>query len=162
LAAFSGPATDDFLVVYGSLMRGQPERRLLNLEKSLKLVDARTISGTLYDLGDYPAFVDGPGVVDVELYWILDRSVLPRLDEFEDYDPSNPEQSLYRRTTIRLPRHKTALVQKLFRDPTIDAWIYVYNQPLEHEAKIDARSWPEHLAARRLRDDRSRRGSLGK
>lgn len=152
LAGFAGSAPDDFLVVYGSLMRGQPYRCQLNLEESLKFVDVRTISGTLYDMGDYPAFVHAHGVVDVELYRILDISVLSRLDEFEDYDRSDIERSLYRRTTIQLPRHKKAVIQKLFRNPTINAWIYVYNQPLNHNTKIRARSWPEHLAARPLTD----------
>lgn len=134
-------------------MRGQPYRSQLDIEKSLEFVDTRTISGTLYDLGDYPAFVHSDGVVDVELYRILDISVLSRLDEFEDYDPSNLERSLYRRTTIQLPRHKKTFIQKLCRNPQISAWIYVYNQPLHHNSIIRARSWPEHLAARRLRDE---------
>lgn len=152
LAGFAGSTANDFLVVYGSLMRGQPYRGQLNLEESLKFIDVRTISGALYDLGDYPAFVHAHGVVDVELYRILDISVLSRLDEFEDCDPADLEGSLYRRTTIQLPRHNKAVMQRLFRNPTISAWIYVYNQPVDHNTKIRARSWPAHLAARRLTD----------
>lgn len=151
--AHSGPG--DFLVVYGSLLRGQPFRSQLNLEESLKFVEVRAIAGALYDLGDYPAFVHAPGVVHAELYRILDISVLARLDEFEDYDPSDLEQSLYRRTAIELPRYRNALIQRLCREPTIDAWIYVYNQPLDDKKKIGARSWPEHLAARLVADGRS-------
>ena len=128
-------------------MRDQPWRRQLDLEDSLKFVNVRTISGTLYDLGDYPAFVHAHGIVDAELYQIVDISVLSVLDEFEDYDPSDLEHSLYRRTTIRLPRHKNSFLQKVLGNPTINAWIYVYNQPLHGKAKITARSWREHLAA---------------
>jgi gamma-glutamylcyclotransferase (GGCT)/AIG2-like uncharacterized protein YtfP len=152
--ALTGPG--DFLVVYGSLLRGQPFPSQLNLEESLKFVEVRAIAGALYDLGDYTAFVHGSGVVHAELYRILDISVLSRLDEFEDYDPSDLEQSLYLRTAIELPRYTNALIQRLFRDATIDAWIYVYNQPLDDKTRIDARSWPEHLATRRVADGRSR------
>lgn len=136
-------------------MRGQPYRDQLDLEESLKFVGIRTIPGTLYDLGDYPAFVHGQGVVDAELYRILDVSVLSKLDEFEDYHSSALEQSLYRRTTIRLPRHGNVLIQKLVKDPTIDAWIYVYNQPLDGKTEVVARSWPEHLATRRPTEGRT-------
>lgn len=156
LAGSAGPSSDDFLLVYGSLMRGQPYRRQLNLEDSLKFVGIRMVPGTLYDLGDYPAFVHGQGVVGAELYRILDVSVLSKLDKFEDYDSSALEQSLYRRTTIRLPRHKNVLIQKLLKDPTIDAWIYIYNQPLDGKTEVSARSWPEHLATRRPTDGRTR------
>ena len=51
----------------------------------------------MYDLGDYPALVEGDGVARGELFEIEDGSVLAALDAFEGCDPMDPALSLFAR-----------------------------------------------------------------
>jgi gamma-glutamylcyclotransferase (GGCT)/AIG2-like uncharacterized protein YtfP len=59
-------APKDFLLLYGSLGRGEGMHRKLGLDKALQFVGRREIHGTLYDLGDFPGLVLGSGIVVAE------------------------------------------------------------------------------------------------
>jgi gamma-glutamylcyclotransferase (GGCT)/AIG2-like uncharacterized protein YtfP len=144
LAKFAHAAPDEFLLLYGSLGSRVSMHAELGLDKALQRLGAREIHGSLYDLGEYPGLVPGPGTVTAELFKIRDLSVLLRLDKFEEYDHAKIEQSLYRRTTLKLPRHRSRIVNKLRGRPTIDAWIYVYNRPIDGKDKIAEPSWHEY------------------
>ena len=99
---------------------------------------ACVIPGRLLDLGDWPGLIDGPGRVAGELYAIADPAVLPRLDAFEEYDPADPEGSLYVRETVRLI------------DPPCDAHVYRYAGARDGCALVpggDWRAWKEERAA---------------
>jgi gamma-glutamylcyclotransferase (GGCT)/AIG2-like uncharacterized protein YtfP len=148
LARVARASPDDFLLLYGSLGRGEAMHNKLGLNKALQRVGVREIQGTLYDLGDFPGLVLGSGVVVAELFKILDLSVFSRLDEFEEYDHTNPETSLYRRTTIQLLRYRGRIASKLYGHPMIDPWIYVYNQPVDDKRKIEEPSWQEYKRKR--------------
>jgi gamma-glutamylcyclotransferase (GGCT)/AIG2-like uncharacterized protein YtfP len=104
-----------------------------------------------YDLGEFPGLVLESGRVVAELFKIRDTSVLPRLDKYEVYDPAKPKQSLFRRTAIQLPRYRSWIANKLHGHPTIDAWIYVYNQPIGGKHKIEERSWLDYKRKRQTR-----------
>ena len=120
----------------------------LGLDKALQRLGPRDIHGSLYDFGKYPGLVLGPGVVVAELFKIRELSVLLRLDEFEEYDHAKPEQSLYRRTTLQLPRYRWRIANKLRRYPMIDPWIYVFNQPIDRKDTIEEPSWHEYKRRR--------------
>jgi gamma-glutamylcyclotransferase (GGCT)/AIG2-like uncharacterized protein YtfP len=139
---------DEFLLLYGSLGSREPMHAELGLDKALQYLGPRKIRGSLYDLGKYPGLVLGRGVVVAELYKIRDLSVLSRLDEFEEYDHIKPAQSLFRRTTLQLPRYRSRIANKLYGRPTIDAWIYVYNEPIDGKEKIAEPSWQEYKRKR--------------
>jgi gamma-glutamylcyclotransferase (GGCT)/AIG2-like uncharacterized protein YtfP len=148
LARIARAAPDDFLLLYGSLGSREPMHAELGLDKALQRLGPREIHGSLYDLGEFPGLVLGQGGVAAELFRIRDLSVLLRLDKYEEYDPAKPEQSLFRRSTIRLPRYRAPIANRLRGNPTIDAWIYVYNRPIDGKEKIGEPSWQEHKRKR--------------
>jgi gamma-glutamylcyclotransferase (GGCT)/AIG2-like uncharacterized protein YtfP len=95
-----------------------------------------TVRGGLYSLGEYPAMIEGDGIVHGELYRFEDIAVtLEVFDEIEDYDPQNPESSLYVRTVkpATLDKDKTS----------VQAWIYVYNRDVKGLTPIKSGNWPE-------------------
>jgi gamma-glutamylcyclotransferase (GGCT)/AIG2-like uncharacterized protein YtfP len=148
LAGFARAAPEEFLLLYGSLGSRESMHAELGLDKALQRLGPREIRGSLYDLGPYPGLVLGPGVVVAELFKIRDLSVLLRLDKFEEYDHAKPDQSLYRRTTLQLPRYRWRIANKLHRSAMIDPWIYVYNQPIDGNDKIEEPSWYEYMQKR--------------
>lgn len=107
--------------VYGTLLPGQPNYGLwadaVCSEEAAWMSDGR-----LYDVGNYPMFVETKGegelvrgrliMVDPAQY----GAVLARLDWLEGYDPIRPEQSEYVRTA------RTAYLPD---DRTTQAWVYL-------------------------------------
>lgn len=117
-----------YIAFYGSLMRAFETQQALKIEHQLQWIQPCTLHGQLYDLGDYPGLTHGAGHVSAELYEILDPRVMSVLDAFECYDPSNPRDSLYTRSCVRLA------------EPNLDAWVYFYCQkpkPSQHIAHGD-------------------------
>lgn len=151
----------EYLLVYGTL--GSEGRALDDLEVRSKLtrVGTRTLRGALYDLGPYPGFVPGTGPasarVEAELFRIEDLEAIHVLDEHEEYDPRDLEGSMYLRRTLRVDPPGSGRARWFRRrPPPLDAWIYVYNGPVEDRPRIRARSWREHVAARRSAEERDR------
>ena len=108
----AGAQQPHYLVLYGSLKRGFPNRAKLGIEDSIQYEGPCAFKGTLFDLGDYPGACPGGGIVRGELYRILDPDVLRVLDPFEHFDPASPDHSLYLRQCVNLLQ------------PQIDAWVY--------------------------------------
>ncbi len=89
----AGPTSD--LFVYGTLMRdasgvfGQTERDRLRAESTS--AGSATMSGKLYDLGQYPGLVIGPGggAVQGEIITLVDPArTFTWLDLYEGIEPS--------------------------------------------------------------------------
>lgn len=148
LAEYTRACRDDYLLLYGTLTSDQPKHKAFALERRLRRIGHRDVNGRLYDLGEYPALVPGAGVVRMELFRIRDITVLEELDEFEEYDRTRLTQSAYRRTTVRVPRFRSRLLQRLFAPRVVDAWVYVYNQPVGRATEVRHASWQAHRAAR--------------
>ena len=148
LTKFARVSADDYVLLYGSVGSREPMHAELGLDKALQRLGPREVNGSLYDLGEYPGLVLGPGGIVAELFKVQDPSVFKRLDEFEEYNPAQPDRSLYRRTTRQLPKHGWRFVNKLRGNPMIDPWIYVYNQPIDGKVKITTSSWSEHKRTR--------------
>ncbi|MDR1611167.1 MAG: gamma-glutamylcyclotransferase [Planctomycetota bacterium] len=119
-----------FLFVYGSLMRGNQARHLLD---GTDLIGRATVRGySLFDLGPYPAAVrERNGRVQGELY-LIDQPTLERLTEYEG--------SLY-----NLER-TAAAVHGGGRYP--DVFIFVYNRPVDGAAKVPFAGQPWRAARR--------------
>ncbi|HKJ95286.1 MAG TPA: gamma-glutamylcyclotransferase family protein [Gammaproteobacteria bacterium] len=147
LAEYTRAAADDYLLLYGTLSSDAPKHQAFGLDRRLKRIGYRDINGQLYDMGDYPALVPGDGVVRMELFRIRDLAVLEELDEYEEYDRTRLKQSAYRRTTVRIPRFRNALLQRMAAPRVVDAWIYVYNQPVGRAERVRHPSWQAHRAA---------------
>jgi len=143
----------EYLLVYGTLVSDGRAQDDLEIRPMLARVGTRTIRGALYDLGPYPGFVPGTGrgadEVEAELFRIDDFAAIRVLDEHEEYDPRDLDGSMYLRRTLRVEAPEAERVRGSGRrPPMIDAWIYVFNGPVEHLPRIPARSWREHVAAR--------------
>lgn len=133
----AGPITGDWLVLYGSLMRGLGAMEQLGIGDALRYAGPCRCPGELYDLGDYPGLRPGDATVVAELYAILDASVVPILDDFEAYAPNRPRESLYLRERTRLIEPADAT-----------AWVYRYNHVPDAAMRIGSGDWRAHLAAR--------------
>lgn len=126
--------TPQYIALYGTLQMNEVYYKKFQLNKKLKFIDTCEFKGVLYDLGDYPGYCHGDGLIHGQLYEILDESVFDDLDVYEEYDKNNYENSLYIRDQIKL--HKT----------DITAWIYIYNQKIKPSDKIIyTGNWIEHI-----------------
>lgn len=146
---------DDWLVVYGSLMRGLPASEpeagaaggarkdlldQLGVGAGLRRVGPCRVPGVLFDLGPYPALRPARSETDSvcgELHAVLDPRTLPVLDAFEGFDPQDPEGSDYLRERI-----------ELLKPRGMRAWIYVYNHEPDASCRIPSGDWRAHLAKR--------------
>jgi len=121
--------------VYGTLLAGEPNSRLLS--RAQRIGDARTEEGfTLFDLGAFPAMVRArEGIVVGELYEV-DRETLAALDRLEG-DPS-----FYRRTAITLAPPMQA-------EPV---WTYLLRpEQVAGRIRIESGSWRAHRAEEKRR-----------
>ncbi|NOX52864.1 MAG: gamma-glutamylcyclotransferase [Planctomycetes bacterium] len=87
--------------VYGTLMRGGSREGLW--PRRPQRIERGKAQGVLYDLGPYPAMVEGDGQVGGELWEFAPADMaetLDRLDQIEGYVPGDPN-SLYVRRIIR-------------------------------------------------------------
>ena len=67
------------IAFYGTLMRGFDAQKRLGVEGSLRFERSCRIPGALWDLGTYPALVEGEAETAGEIYEILDqmRATIP-------------------------------------------------------------------------------------
>ncbi len=127
----------DLLFIYGTL---HPERAPAAIAATARLLkpfggpkSRATIQGRLYDLGPYPGvhLSDDPAdTVSGHLFQLpadpassgsLARSVLARFDEYEDFRPDDPANSLF------LRQRTFATLEDGTRHP---CWVYLYNRPV--------------------------------
>jgi gamma-glutamylcyclotransferase (GGCT)/AIG2-like uncharacterized protein YtfP len=123
-----------FLLLYGSLRRGEPMFCEMGLDRALEYVRDVEFPGDLYDLGDYPGAVAGQDRVQAELYRLLDADILGALDRYEEFDPARPTDSLYLRKAIAVPGIG-------------DAWVYLYNRGVAGARRIAGGDWRRHRSA---------------
>jgi len=79
--------------------------------------------GTLYDLGGYPGAVLDPHAETI-IHGVIynlpgDPALLAQLDEYEEFDPDSPGESLFRRIL-----HPVTMAN----NGALPCWIYVYNR----------------------------------
>lgn len=128
----------EYIVFYGTLMRDFPAQAHLGIQDQLAFSGPCLVEGELYDLGGYPGLAPGPGRVRAELFRILDPSVLPVLDRFEDCDSANPQSEYARRLTP-------------LADRELKAWVYLFNHALAGFPKVAGGDWAEHIRERQAR-----------
>ncbi|MGY6627369.1 MAG: gamma-glutamylcyclotransferase family protein [Oceanicaulis sp.] len=127
----SRPVRDgDLIAVYGLLRAGQSGFACFGLAGAFEARGPCLIPGLLYDLGDYPGLVGGPGHVRGELFAVRNALVMPRLDAFEDYWPGDRVRTRYERRRLTLA------------DPDgVEAWVYVWARPLTGARPIPGGDW---------------------
>ena len=131
----------DFVFFYGTLMAGFDRRRRAGIDSKLTYRGRGSISGSLFDLGIYPAAIPDPdGIVWGEVYEMADsEAVLAALDDIEGYRIDDPDKSLYARdqAEVTLPDGSNA-----------KAWVYFYNAPLGRAPRIASGDYLEHTKVR--------------
>lgn len=127
-----------YLFVYGTLLpwavdsTGRVERT--ELARAAFLLGKAAVNGTLVDLGMYPGFADGNGIVHGALYRLPDgcAPLLAWLDAYEGVTGGVNEDY------VRVERPVTC------SDGTrVRGWVYVYRGPLDGKPVIAGGSWGE-------------------
>lgn len=111
----------EHLFVYGTLLKHFDIDVLKPLQGCLQFVNKGHVKGTLFDLGEYPAYVESTtGIVAGEIYSISDtHKVFEVLDEYEGEEYSRKQQWV-----------------QLEREEQIRCWLYVYKLKPGPEHKI--------------------------
>ena len=116
----------EHIFVYGTLRsRAKAAERQLLAKHAVRVGVGHVRSASLF-LGEYPYAVPvkTSGSVLVGEVYRLDPAtrtdILRKLDIYEEFDPKNPQGSLYRREVVQVRIGKEH----------IRAWIYWYNRPL--------------------------------
>ncbi|MEX0701624.1 MAG: gamma-glutamylcyclotransferase family protein [Planctomycetales bacterium] len=120
-----------YIFVYGTLRRDTRHEMYRLLARHAQFMGDATFRGRLYLVDDYPGAVasSSPGdQVRGEVYLLLHPDdVLPKLDEYEEFDPQSPETSLYRRDTAEVV---------LDDGSRLLSWVYLYNKPTTELSRI--------------------------
>jgi len=130
------------LFVYGTLRRDPRHEMFHLLAKHARYLGEATVSGRLFDLGDYPGMTwpDERKSVIGEVYEVdpteWDR-IIARLDEYEGCASSDPIPQEYRREIVPA---------RLSDGTTVSAWAYVLNRAPNDTREIrsgDYLAWRE-------------------
>jgi gamma-glutamylcyclotransferase (GGCT)/AIG2-like uncharacterized protein YtfP len=131
-----------FLFVYGGLMRGFDLHH--HLAGCSFAGDAST-HGVLVQAGRYPGLIQGQGKVSGELYVMSDPPAsLEALDELEDYDPLDPQRSLYIRSVRPVSKQDGSVAR---------AWVYLYNRDTTGLVVVTSGDWRSVTGIRPVRPD---------
>ena len=119
----------DPLFIYGTLHPDRAPAAIADTARLLKPFGRATIQGRLYDLGPYPGVVlsdDPANTVSGELFQLPnDPAILARLDDYEDFRPSDPAASLFlRQQTL------ATLQDSADAGTEIACWVYTYNRSI--------------------------------
>ncbi|TVP90258.1 MAG: gamma-glutamylcyclotransferase [Thioalkalivibrio sp.] len=130
------PASGSRLFVYGTLLRGLSRAQVL---RDARFLGPALAEGRLFDLGRYPGLRPGRGLVVGEV-WHVDDAMLQRIDRIEDFDPRDPNGSLYRRGEV--PVRSLSGVQ-------LPAFTYHYNRRPPGRARIPHGDYRRYLLEHR-------------
>ena len=114
-----------YLVAYGTLRRRSQYRLGYSVGSCLKFYGYGLLRGLRFVQREYPAVLEQPGLVRVEIFQVLNESVWAILDRYEGYDPRIGKNSLFVRKAVALVR------------PRIYAWVYFSGGGLRHGRLIE-------------------------
>jgi gamma-glutamylcyclotransferase (GGCT)/AIG2-like uncharacterized protein YtfP len=131
------------LFVYGTLLQPGNEFAAY-LNKHCIYFKPAKIKGLLYDVGEYPGLiikVDKPYWIHGSLYHI-DEKALKLIDSYEGYGDTEELPNLFKREEHTL----------LTGDGEIDAWLYLYNLPVDGLNLITSGNYAEYIAQKKSPD----------
>ena len=111
----------EFIFVYGTLRKQVALNRHHLMASHCEYFSDGAMQGTLYEVCGYPGAIESSDVNDKvfgELYKMLDRKVLARLDDYEECSDRFPAPHEYIRKPLSITRSGG--------DPVV-AWVYLYN-----------------------------------
>jgi gamma-glutamylcyclotransferase (GGCT)/AIG2-like uncharacterized protein YtfP len=132
---------NDLLFVYGTLLL-QHNSFADYMRKNCTFVSEGKVKGQLYDLGDYPGLTIGNmcGYVYGNLYRMANPTrILKELDFYEGVGETQEQPNLYRRDL------KTTYTN----DGQFDAWVYIYNLPVDKRNIITCGDYRKHLGQKK-------------
>ena len=130
------------LFVYGSLRHGFNHAAYEYMAQYFNLVGPGKTTGTMYDLGPYPAAVPGDGSHQIigELYRIKQEDefeyAIAQLDDYEGVSATYDQPALYRRELVTVEL-QDGIGQK--------AWIYWYNGDTTGKTVVESGDVLEYL-----------------
>ena len=116
-----------FLAVYGSLRRRSLAKQGSVVIRGLRFHTHGLMRGLLFWQNGYPAVLEQPGLVKVEIYRVLSETVWDLLDRYEGYQPSLGFRALFYRKEVPLLR------------PAIRASVYLLGREIPRGKKTTAR-----------------------
>jgi gamma-glutamylcyclotransferase (GGCT)/AIG2-like uncharacterized protein YtfP len=121
------------IFVYGTLKQELLGEVMPHIKPYIEFGDKGYVKGRLFDLGEFPGAKPtrlNNKKVQGQLLSIkpgFESKVLNELDEYEEYNPSDADSSLFKRKKV-----------KVFTKGTLkDAWIYWYNKPVSKKDEIN-------------------------
>jgi len=114
-----------YLVAYGTLRRRSQYRLGYSVGSCLKFYGYGLLRGFRLAQRGYPAVLEQPGLVRVEIFRVLNESIWAILDRYEGYDLRIGKNSLFVRKAVALVR------------PRIYAWVYFSGGGLRHGRLIE-------------------------
>ena len=131
-----------YVFFYGTLLPRLAPREIEPTVRKLKRVGRGFIRGQLFDLGEYPAAIltrRGPPISG-QVFEVPDSpEILNRLDEYEGFDPSKPESSLF----VRKRRYA-----QLEDGRKVLCWVYAYNGSLRAARVLESGDYSRARAHR--------------
>lgn len=113
----------NYLFAYGTLQPGHVAEEIAPVVAKFRPVGKGNVRGLLYDLGEYPGAIltsSSSNRISGTVFQLPeDPDVLQQLDEYEGFDPRNPETSLFIRKI-----HPVSMSE----GKTVACWIYEYNR----------------------------------
>lgn len=111
-----------YLFSYGTLLPELAPEEIASTVRRFRPVGRGRVRGWLYDLGGYPGAIlsDAGRAIEGQVFQLPDDpEVLKRLDEYEEFDPGNPEGSLFVRKECSVD---------LDQAKKVPCWVYEYNR----------------------------------
>ena len=128
----------DLLFVYGTLLQNDNPFAAY-LSKNSAYISAGKIKGSLYDIGEYPGLIitgNNRGYVYGSIYRLLHPTKnLKIIDEYEGVGPDQEQPNLYTRQIVQIQNEAGV----------IDAWVYLYNLPVDGLPIISSGNYIEYL-----------------
>ncbi|TFF39587.1 gamma-glutamylcyclotransferase family protein [Mucilaginibacter psychrotolerans] len=128
------------LFVYGTLLQKDNEFGIY-LKKHCAFLSAGKIKGRLYDIGEYPGLMfDAAGYfIHGNIYSVDTDDVLQVLDAYEGVGPLEDQPNLYQRINCPI----------VTNDGDKNAWVYVYNLPVEGSPEITSGNYLEYIGQKK-------------
>ena len=114
---------NEYLFVYGTLKRSYKHPLYKEIKLFSHFISEGTYNGKLFIVDEYPGVTASSNPNDVvygEVYFLTNANrLLSILDEYEEYTPNSLQSAEYLRTLQTI---------HLFKNETVEAWIYIYNR----------------------------------